>query len=208
LSVRSTAAAAALAVGLGLIASACTSLRPAAPGAALGPAEQVRWLQQLERFQLHGRLAGAVGTEGFNAQLDLQQRGTASRLVMRSPLGFGSATVDTDGRSLQFSSSRGERLEGDAGLRALSTRLGFEPPLGSLRYWVLGVPDPASAAVEEPAPPAGAARVFAQAGWRVTITEMASTQGSAGPVAVPRRLTLERAPARLRVVIDKWNLGG
>jgi outer membrane lipoprotein LolB len=188
-----------------LLLSGCHSLAPRAPVASLGTGAQRAYLQQLDGFSLSGRVAGAVGKEGFNAQLDLQQHGTQSRLVLRSPLGFGSATVQTDGRTLEFRSSRGERLTGEAGLQALSNRLGFEPPVQSLRYWLLGVPDPAVPAVEQ-VPTADSPHTFEQRGWQVTATELAPTPTSKGAVEVPRRVTIERATARLRVVVDKWQL--
>lgn len=191
----------------GLALAGCTSLKPAVPArSVLTPAEQVSFLQKVEAFQINGRVAGAVGKEGFNAQLDLQQRGDRSTLALRSPLGFGSATVETDGRSLQYRSSRGEQLAGEAGLNALAARLGFEPPLSSLRYWLLGVPDPALPAVEQVTVP-DAPRTFEQRGWQITISEPAAAAAGSATVQVPRRVTIERPPARLRIIVDKWKLG-
>lgn len=186
-----------------LLAAGCatTGARRTTPPAA-PVADPAAWLQSRQAFELTGRVAGAVDGEGFNAQLQLRQRGADSQLELRSPLGFGSATVHTDGQHLDYRSSRGERLSGEAGLAALTARLGFEPPLASLRYWLLGVPDPS--------PQAGAVtsdgEAFEQRGWRVSINEKTTASTPAGVVGVPRRLTLERAPVRLRVVVESWKL--
>jgi outer membrane lipoprotein LolB len=190
-----------------LALTGCTTLKPAAaPAGVLTPAEQVSYLQKVASFQVNGRVAGAVGKEGFSAQLDLQQRGDKSSLSLRSPLGFGSATVESDGRSLEYRSSRGEQLTGDAGLNALTARLGFEPPLSSLRYWLLGVPDPTLPAVEQIAA-SGAPWSFDQRGWKITVSEPVAAAAGEATVQVPRRVTIERAPARLRIIVDKWKLG-
>src|SRR5205823_11616108 len=46
-------------------------------------------------------------------------------------------------RSLAIVTARGQHLDSAAAHADLATRLGFDPPLASLRYWILGVPDPA-----------------------------------------------------------------
>ena len=183
-----------------LAAGCATTPRPSAEPLA----DPVTFLQSRERFELEGRVAGAVGGEGFNAQLDLKQRGAESELVLRSPLGFGSATIRTDGQRLEYRSSRGDVLEGDEGLAAIAARLGFEPPVRSLRYWLMGVPDPGGTApvIGEGAPPGS----FEQQGWRVSVAEWKPTTVPAGVVPLPRRITLERPPVRLRVVVDEWKL--
>lgn len=189
-----------LALVAALAAGCATTPRPAAEPLA----DPVAFRQSRERFELEGRVAGAVGGEGFNAQLDLKQRGPQSELVLRSPLGFGSATIRTDGERLEYRSSRGDVLEGDEGLAAIAARLGFEPPVRSLRYWLLGVPDPGGAApvIGEGAAPGS----FEQQGWRVSVAEWKPATVPAGMVQLPRRVTLERPPVRLRVVVDEWRL--
>jgi len=191
------------AVAAALLAAGCTTGGLRKPSNPLEPiADPTHWLQSRDAFEVAGRVAGAVNGEGFNAQLELRQRGADSQLALRSPLGFGSATVHTDGQRLDYRSSRGETLSGEAGLAALTSRLGFEPPLASLRYWLLGVPDPSA----EAGLATSGGDSFEQGGWRVSISEKATASTSAGAIAVPRRLTLERAPVRLRVVVEKWNL--
>ncbi|MET0292939.1 MAG: outer membrane lipoprotein LolB [Steroidobacteraceae bacterium] len=186
-----------------LAGSSTTPPRPAAE--PLTGSSATRFLQGLDRFEVKGRVAGAVGSEGFNAQLDWQQRKADSKLVLRSPLGFGSATVETDGNELRFQSSRGEKASGEAALQALNTRLGFEPPLRSLRYWLLGVADPSGPSVEQIGV-AGAPAAFQQFGWQVTAAEPRPVASPKGAVSLPRRVTIERAPVRLRVVVDGWTL--
>lgn len=185
-----------------LLAAGCVTTAARKPFPTEPIADPTRWLQSRESFEVAGRVAGAVNGDGFNAQIELRQRGADSQLALRSPLGFGSASVHTDGQHLEFRSSRGEKLSGEAGLAALTGRLGFEPPLASLRYWLLGVPDPSAEA--------GVATAgddsFQQGGWRISINEKSTASTPAGVVAVPRRLTIERAPVRLRVVVEKWKL--
>lgn len=188
-----------------LLLGGCASVRQGGSLPVMEADAQRAWLQQVESFDLAGRVAAAVGEEGFSAQLDLEQRGELARLELRSPLGFGSARVETDGRTLNFRSSRGEQFTGDEGLRALAARLGFEPPLASLRYWLMGVPDPA-----QPVTPLveGGAGGFEQLGWRVRIDETRPVATPRASLLLPRRVTLERTGVRLRVLVERWNLRG
>jgi outer membrane lipoprotein LolB len=160
-------------------------------------------LQAVTHFDLDGRLAAAVGQEGVNASLAWQQRGSRTQLQMRAPLGFGSAQITRDGDDIHLLSSRGEQLQGELATAALARRLGFSPPLDSLRYWVLGVPDPALPAVETQGAGASLA-ALEQDGWRVEYPEYRSFGTGALEAMLPRRLTLLRADVRLRLIIEHW----
>jgi len=58
------------------------------------------------------------------------------------PLGAGGVQVTSDGTAISIVTSRGDRLDNDAARAELANRLGFDPPLDSLRYWIQGVPEP------------------------------------------------------------------
>jgi outer membrane lipoprotein LolB len=157
-------------------------------------------LQQRERFDFKGRVAVAAGQEGFNARLRWLQDGGRTRLSLDGPLGVGGAEVSLDGSSLSVTTSRGQRLDDDAARAELAARLGFEPPLRSLRYWVQGVPDPALPATEK----LDAQRRLAsleQEGWSVEY----ATYRSAGAEWLPERMTLRREAVRVRLLVDGWS---
>jgi len=109
--------------------------------------------------------------------------------------------VTADGRDLSVVTSSGKRL-GNADARAeLEDKLGFEPPLTSLRYWVLGVPDPgAPAAVQLDSQQR--LTELTQDGWRIDYTSYMPV----GAEWLPRLLTLQRAEVRVRMVVDGWQL--
>lgn len=171
------------------------------------PAPTVAWnvrrpaLQSLDRFGLHGRVAVAVDGQGFNGGLRWTQSAAVTRLELTGPLGAGGVEVTADGGSLSVVTSSGKRL-GNADARAeLEDKLGFEPPLGSLRYWVLGVPDPdapASIQLDSQQRLTG----LTQDGWQVDYTSYMPV----GAEWLPRLLTLRRAQVRVRMVVDGWQL--
>ncbi len=175
---------------------ACVTV-PRQPEVPQDPQARREHLQSLSGFSLSGRLAVAVGQEGFSANLDWIQRSAHTELDLRAPLGFGSAHVVREGTQLNLESSRGERFSGPEASEALAARLGFDPPLDSLRYWALGVADPARPAIET-AGEGGLPAAIEQDGWRIDYAEFKAS--------LPRRLTLTRGPVRLRLVVDRWTL--
>lgn len=157
-------------------------------------------LQQREHFDLHGRVAVAAGSEGFNAKLRWLQQGARSQLFLDGPLGVGGAQVSLEGETLDVRNSRGQALSADAARAELEARLGFDPPLRSLRYWILGAPDPASPASETLDDQQRLA-ALGQEGWQIAY----SSYRASGEEWLPERLTLQREGVRVRVIIDGWN---
>jgi outer membrane lipoprotein LolB len=170
------------------------------------PAQAQTWearrpqLQARDRFELKGRVAVATGSEGFNARLRWTQDGKQTRMSLDGPLGAGGVQVTSDGSNVSIVTSRGDRLDSDAARAELANRLGFDPPLGSLRYWILGVPEPGHPA-EELLDSQQRLATLQQEGWQIQYTDYTSVGGE----WLPSKLTLQREGVRLRVVVDGWN---
>ena len=130
-----------------VVLAGCRTLPPAPPPGVSWDVRRPQ-LQSLEHFQLRGRVAVASSGEGFNANLRWTQDGDHSQVTLEGPLGVGGAQLSAEGDQLTVVTSQGERIESAAAHAALAARLGFDPPLSSLRYWVLGVPDPKQPASE------------------------------------------------------------
>lgn len=180
--------------------SACATVRePAAPGGQTWDVRRPK-LQAREHFDLKGRVAVAAGNEGFNARLLWRQTGTRSNVALDGPLGAGGVQITADGSSLTVETSRGEHLDDQAARSELATRLGFDPPITSLRFWVLGVPDPASPAKETLDNQQRLASLQ-QDGWQVDYGAYTSVGGE----WLPSRVTLQRAGVRVRLIVDGWS---
>ncbi len=180
--------------------SACATVRqqPAAGGQTWDARRPQ--LQARDHFDLKGRVAVAAGNEGFNARLLWRQTGTRSNVALDSPLGAGGVQITADGSSLSVETSRGEHLDDQAARSELATRLGFDPPIASLRFWVLGVPDPASPAKETLDNQQRLASLQ-QDGWQVDYGAYTSVGGE----WLPSRVTLQRAGVRVRLIVDGWS---
>jgi outer membrane lipoprotein LolB len=156
-------------------------------------------LQHRDQFELRGRVAVAAAGQGFNAKLRWEQTGGQAVLALDGPLGVGGVRVTSEGSNLSVANSRGEQLDSEAARNELSTRLGFEPPISSLRYWVLGVPDPAYPA-EETLDADQRLTSLQQDGWQIDYTKYIAIDGR----WLPERMTLQRGDVRVRLIVDAW----
>jgi len=181
------------------VLAGCRTLPPTPPPSASWEIRKPQ-LQTLEHFALRGRVAVAAGSEGFNANLHWTQDDGRSQVTLAGPLGVGAAELTAAGDDLTVITSRGERIESAAAHAELAARLGFDPPLSSLRYWVLGVPDPSQPASESLDPVQQRLSELTQRGWHVKYQSYAF----AGGEALPARLTLQRDAVRVRLLVDDW----
>ncbi len=188
-----------LALAATLLAGCAT--RPVAPGLATVDGQRVAALQSLAGFSFRGQLAASTGEQGFSAALDWQQQTGESQAQLRGPLGMGSARLSYGAAGLRYTGNDGRSLDGDAAEVALAQLLGFAPPLASLRYWLLGVPDPGAAANAR-GDSAGRVASLTQSGWQV---DYADYQPS-GHAALPGRVTLQRGRLRLKLRMAHWVL--
>lgn len=146
-------------------------------------------LQGWPGYDLRGRVAVAKGEDGFSGNLRWLQRPALTRIELDGPLGVGGA---------QYEFAPGD----DAS--ALEQALGAPVPLASLRYWLLGVPDPdpALAAEESLEPGGGRLAALRQAGWEIDYPLYAPVAGSR--LELPQRIEVRREGLRLRLWVDVW----
>ncbi len=185
-----------------LLSAGCRTLPPAVvvgPGADAPWPEQRAALEKLDRYGLNGRVAVAAQGQGFSASLRYQQLPRSSNLALDGPLGIGGLRVELEGEGVSIATSRGEKLDGEAARDELERRLGFELPLAELRWWLLGIPAPGDASVNQD-DGSGEIHDFTQNGWRVSINSRAAGLG----FALPQRLTAEREGARLKLLVENW----
>jgi len=156
-------------------------------------------LASLESWEFSGRIGVRTGDDGFNGKLRYAQRNEGFEATVSGPLGIGTVRLEGDDHSIVLTDKDGVRTELQDAELELRYRYGWTIPVASLRYWALGIPDPA-----EPAATAlndnGQLETLTQRNWSVNI----SRYGDGGGQLMPSRLTAENYDTRVRLVIDHW----
>jgi outer membrane lipoprotein LolB len=190
-----TACAAVLAL---MLVSGCRTLPVARP--VDWPAEKLA-RQQLSSWQMQGRAAVATANDGWSAGISWMQNGSTSELSLSGALGVGGVRVSSDGDSFAIDTSKGEHIAPPEAEAALERTIGVDLPVRNLRFWLLGVPAPATPATEMQGKD-GQLERLEQDGWVVTYDRYAEREGR----TLPGRVQLERPPVRVRVIVKNWDL--
>ena len=156
-------------------------------------------LGQVRAWEFKGRIAVKAGDDGFNARFNWAQDGGAFAATVSGPLGIGTVRIAGDGDSVTLTDKDGAESRLVDVETELQWRYGWTIPVESLRYWALGIPDPAVPGVTELDDQDRLLRLE-QRGWSVEISRYA--EGGGQPM--PRVLTAENRDTRVRMVIDRW----
>jgi outer membrane lipoprotein LolB len=157
-------------------------------------------LGQLDEWAFNGRIGVAAGDDGFSGSLRWVQAGDDFEATVSGPLGIGTVRLEGDGRSVQLTDKDGERIVLEDAERDLYLRYGWTIPVRSLRYWALGIPDPALPA-ETLLGDDGQLERLVQGGWQVEITRY----GDGGGQRMPTRLRAASDQTRVKLSIHNWS---
>ena len=83
----------------------------------------------------------------------------------------------------------------------MEDQFGWSIPVHSMRFWVLGVPDPGGN-YEVSVDDHGQALILDQAGWRVSYLSYRKFEGR----TLPRRLEMTKSDLRIRLAVDRWQI--
>lgn len=156
-------------------------------------------LADIDQWEFAGRIAVSAGDEGFNGKVWWRQNGIVFRARISGPLGVGTVFINGHGGELSVTDQDGVVTELDDAETELRTMYGWTIPVGSLRFWALGIPAPGLPAVET-IDADGRLAALMQGGWDVVIDRYASGGGQ----PMPRRLNAVSDDVRVRLVIDNW----
>lgn len=187
--------------------SGCASLKdPAATQAIDSAAINAAWavrqqqLSTLSGFEAMGRVAVKGG--GLSGALRWQQEGEVFHVRIAGPFGAGAlsmqgtpAQVAIKGKDIDLVTDQAEQV--------LATRTGWRLPLGSLRWWVLGLPAPdvalpASVTLDDQ----GRALTLQQGGWTLRY----SNYREAPSPAMPGRIEASQGEWNATVLLDTLTL--
>lgn len=174
--------------------SACVTTRPPPPSAVW--LARVSELQNAGDWQLDGRAAVALGTQGWQASLTWRQADNIAEVHLAGPFGIGALVLKQTPAGLSLNGAP----PSDAVMAQVEEKLGFDPPIDDLHYWLLGVPNPGST-YDVARNEQDRAKSLSQDGWSVAYDRYMPAAGD----VLPTRLVVSRDAVRVRIIIDHWN---
>jgi len=156
-------------------------------------------LGRLDKWQFSGRIAVKTGDDGFNGKLRWIQDEDSFRATVSGPLGIGTVRIEGDRDGVEITDKDGTATVLQDVEMELYYRYGWTIPVESLRYWVLGIPDPRVPAATEFDDLERVSRIE-QRGWNVNV----GAYREAGGQQMPARLVASSRETSVRLVIDKW----
>jgi outer membrane lipoprotein LolB len=184
-----------------LTVMACCALAACATTRGVPP-PSVKWderigsLQKAGAWQLDGRAAVAVGTQGWQATLNWREADDAAEVHLSGPFGIGALVLKQTPAGLSLNGAP----PSDAVLAQVQEKLGFDLPIEDLHFWLLGVPNPGSS-FDLSRNDQDRAKSLSQGGWNVAYDRYLPVAGD----VLPSRLVLSRGDVRVRIVIDHWD---
>lgn len=149
----------------------------------------------LRSWRMEGRIGVQARETAWQASLDWEHDAVQDRLRISGPFSQGMVSIIVQDDLIYLNEGNGKTALSHDPDALLRQRLGFAVPLSSLRYWMVGVPDPALPS--RPAEPG-----FQQAGWQVTPEKRLRTANW----DLPQKLRLEGAGVRLKILADDWKV--
>ncbi len=156
-------------------------------------------LGELDKWQFSGRIAVKTSDDGFNGKLRWVQDEDSFVATVSGPLGIGTVRIEGNIEGVKITDKDGTTTVLRDIESELYYRYGWTIPVESLRYWVLGIPDPRVPA-ETDFDDNDRVSHMKQRGWSVDV----GAYREAGGQQMPARLVASSRETSVRLVIDKW----
>jgi outer membrane lipoprotein LolB len=158
-----------------------------------------RDVSDLSEWQASGRIAVSGANAGGSGSFTWQQHGASTQVQLRGPIGIGSLRLTLTDTTMRVETADGQVFEADEAQSELTARLGAFVPARNLRYWLVGTAAPG----EHQWINGTETATLTQQDWRIDYQRFAVTGGT----RLPMKLVAESGPAKVRILIDRWNLG-
>ncbi len=152
-------------------------------------------LYKLERWSFEGRVAITGKKEAWQANINWDHTANDEKIKLAGPLGQGATLIQLTGDSVVIDRGDNKPLTSTQPELFINQQLGLFVPVQSLRYWVIGLPQPSS---RYNLTPTG----FTQAGWLIDYKQTKSVNGR----VMPYKITVSNEQLKLKLIIDQWVL--
>lgn len=152
-------------------------------------------LQQQKSWRFEGRLSVVDERESISASINWRHGPDGEQIELAGPLAQGRVQVWVSSSEVVIDDGDKRQVyPGKAG-QVIAEQLGIDMPVDAMRYWVLGVNDPAQSYVEQQ-------DGFVQDGWSILYKEMQVVSRQ----WLPKKISAVKNKTRIKLIVDQWEL--
>jgi outer membrane lipoprotein LolB len=154
----------------------------------------------LPYWKAEGRLGVKSPQGAWNANLFWEHENSQDRLRVSGPFSQGVVSIILQKDLIYINEGNGKIETTRDPSESIKRRLGFEVPVESLRFWMMGLPAPDEDYLQPVENQDSARRGFTQRGWSLAFEQFVPLAGE----SVPQRILLQGNQVRLKLIIDSW----
>jgi len=156
-------------------------------------------LYGLQSWHWQGRMSVQTEKDVWQAGLDWEHESEQDRLRLSGPLSLGMLSIVLRENLIYINEGNGVfRVSRDPEAE-LRDRLGISVPVSSLRYWILGLPEPGSKFDPLPVNATGQWG-FRQSEWILRLNEFTTADQP------PRKVSIQGPGMKIKLIVDYWEI--
>jgi len=152
-------------------------------------------LYNLDKWLFNGRLVITGQNDSWSANINWKHVVDKEEIKLSGPLGQGATVIKLSDDLVSVDRGNGKVQTSEQPEEFINQQLGVFVPIKSLRYWVIGLPEPSQSFVET-------SDGFTQEDWLVRYAQMQAVNGQ----SMPRKITVSNSRVKLKLIIDQWIL--
>jgi len=152
-------------------------------------------LYNLDNWLFNGRLVITGQNDSWSANINWKHVVDKEEIKLSGPLGQGATVIKLSDDLVSVDRGNGKVQTSEQPEEFINQQLGVFVPIKSLRYWVIGLPEPSQSFVET-------SDGFTQEDWLVRYAQMQAVNGQ----SMPRKITVSNSRVKLKLIIDQWIL--
>ena len=152
-------------------------------------------LYDLGSWSFSGRLALTGKKDAWQASIVWAHDLGSDEIKLSGPLGQGATVIRLSSDEVIIDRGDGKVLSSRQPEDFINQQLGLAVPVRSLRYWVVGLPEPSTTFVLT-------TDGFVQSGWLIEYKQEQVVNSE----LLPRKISVTNEQVKLKLMIDQWGL--
>ncbi len=186
---------------LTFLVTSCTTMSPQQPPMNISWQNRMTTLQQLQSWQIYGKIAVQTTEESGSATVDWQQNQQVYLITLSGPLGATGLKLQGQPGSVTLETANGKIFHAASPEQLLAEQWGFNLPVSYLKFWVRGLPVP-SLPHQSQFDAYHRLTDLTQQGWHIQYLSYTNL----GQIDLPERISVTSSLLKAKMIIYNWKI--